>query len=71
MFQVYDGNKPADCANHKVHESWDKSLYCTFEEALGYADKWLGIYSPGIEVLKTNIPYDYSGYGDIVDIRKV
>lgn len=64
MFQVIDNNKPADCNNHKVDKSWNKSKFETLDEAFQYADNWLGIYGPMI-----NNPFDYSGYGDIIEIR--
>ena len=69
MYQVFDNGKPADCLHCKVHESWNKSAYDTFEEALEYANKWLGMY--GGVVLKLNTPWDYSGYGDMIEIREV
>ena len=74
MFQVFDGGKPADCHHHKVHSSWDNSIFPTFDEALCYARKWGAPYcgsydgSEGIQ-LEVNVPYDYSGYGDMIEIR--
>ena len=70
MYQVLDNGKPADCFHCNVHESWNKSTYSTFEEALEYARDWLGRYGIGV-VLKPNTPWDYSGYGDIIEIREV
>jgi hypothetical protein len=70
MFKVFDGGKPANYEHHKVHSSWQNCTFKSFVEALNYAHKWLGVYSPG-KILKLNTPYDYSGYGDIIEIRKV
>lgn len=69
-YQVFDGNKPADCHGHKVDKSWDKSIFDTFEEAYFYAQNWLGQNYAGM-VLKLNTPADYSGYGDIIEIRSI
>ena len=67
MWICLEDNKPCDCFNHDVHESWDKSSYKTYEEAKEYMMKWLGIYAPYPEYDFRN-PYDYSGYGNIVQI---
>ena len=69
MYQVLCNGRPADCYNHDVHQSWNKSVYFTFEEAVEYAKDWLGHYGIGI-VLKLNTPCDY-GEGDIIEIREV
>jgi hypothetical protein len=70
MYQVFDNNKPAQYPAHKVHPSWKQSKFNSFIEALNYAHKWLGNMSPG-RILKLNDPYDYSGCGDILEIRRV
>jgi hypothetical protein len=70
MYQVFDNGKPADCFHCNVHESWNNSVYDTFEKALEYANKWLGFFGSGV-VLKLNTPWDYSGYGDMIEIREV
>lgn len=69
-YQVLDGNKPAQFPNHQVHESWNNSIFNTYVEALNYAHKWLGEYSPG-RVFQLNKKYDYSGYGDYIQIIKL
>lgn len=69
-YQVLDNNRPADCFHCKVHESWNKSKYDTFDEALNYARKWLGFYGTCV-VLKPNTPWDYDGFGDMIEIREV
>ena len=76
MFQVFDSGHPADCHHCKVHSSWNNSKFNTFEEALKYARMWgapyVGAYdgSSGVE-LKLGVPWDYSGYGDTIEIREV
>jgi hypothetical protein len=69
MFVVYDNNKPARYPEHNVHYSWQCNTYDTFEQALSYARKWLWPYGEGV-VLKLNKPWDYSGYGDMIEIRE-
>ena len=70
MYQVLDNNKRAQFPDCAVHPSWEKSCFNSFIEALNYAHKWLGMYSPG-RILKLNEPYGYSGYGDFIEIRKI
>ena len=73
-YQVLDNDKPADCFNHKVDKSWNTNVFDTFDEALEYARAWLAPYGGSYDgksgiVLKVNEPYDYSGYGDMIEIR--
>lgn len=78
MFQVLENGKPANHQSFpKVHPSWNKAEWETFEQAKIYAWKWLGDCAggsndgtDGVE-LKLNTPYDYSGYGDIIEIREI
>ena len=70
MYQVFDNEKLADCISHKVDLTWKNSSFKTLKEARAYARNWLGLWAPGI-LLKVNKPFDYSGYGDIIEIRKV
>ena len=39
-YQVFQDGKPADCHNFDVHESWSKSTYNTFDDAVAYAHRW-------------------------------
>lgn len=76
-YQVFDGGKPADCNYHNTHDSWDNSVFNTFEEAQVYARKWLGPHYGGSEdgldgyCLRVNTPWDYSDFGDLIEIRTV
>lgn len=69
-YQVLDNGKPADCHHHKVHFTWDQSTFDTLAGALAHARNWLGAHGHGV-VLKVNEPVDYSGYGDMIEIREV
>lgn len=83
-YQVFDNNKPADYKHCKVHNSWSNSKFHTFGAAFEYACKWLGNHNKILidlydEDNKTqseyvsliNVPIDYSGYGDTIEIREV
>ena len=72
MYQVFYNGKPADCFNYdsKYGSYWSISIYRTFEEACDYANLWLGKLSEGA-VFALNKPYDYSGYGVIIEIREI
>ena len=39
-YQVFEGDKPADCFHTNVNKSWNKSIYDSFEEACIYAIFW-------------------------------
>jgi hypothetical protein len=75
-YQVFENDKPCDAANHKVHKSWNNSIFDSFNDALKYVYKWIGEYADpdsmtGSSGIKVNIPYDYSGYGDMIEIREI
>lgn len=69
-YTVYDNGKPAKYPDCKVHPSWDNCNFSTIEEARIYAQKWLGSYGTGLELI-VNIPSDYSGEGDTIEIREL
>jgi hypothetical protein len=71
MYQVLENGKPCDCNHHKVHSSWNKSSYSTFEEAQEYAMKWLGEYAPPKGTLKLNTAYHYTGSDDYIEIKEI
>ena len=56
-YQVLDGNKKAMYPDCKVDKSWDNCEFNTRDEAIEYIDKWLGVYSPGIEALRNAFGY--------------
>jgi hypothetical protein len=62
---VLDNGKPAIMEDSKV---WNKHFYTDFGQALGYAKNWLGEYDTLPENYQGD-PYDYSGYGDKIEIR--
>jgi hypothetical protein len=54
----------------RAGKGFDNSSFPTFAEAFAYARLWLGEY----ENLPENwdgSPYDYSGYGDLIEIKQV
>jgi len=74
VFSVYDNGRPAKYPDSKVDPSWNNNTFDTFEEALEYAHMWLGPFGgswDGMDgvVLELNVPWDYSGYGDVIEIR--
>ena len=71
MFQVFDNGKPADCDHCAVSKSWACSKFDTFEQALEYANSWLGYGLASGVVLKLNEEWDYSGAGDTICIKAV
>jgi hypothetical protein len=73
-FNVYDNGRPAKSSSFSKwkrgkssNSDWANHSFASFEEAQQYADKWLGDYAAPLTV---NQPYDYSGYGDLVEIRE-
>lgn len=72
MYAVYDNGKPAELG---IHTSFDKYTFSTFAAALIYARKWLGPSFGGSEdgkngvILELNKAWDYSGFGDTIEIR--
>jgi len=68
-YSVYDNGKPAKYPDIKVDMSWVNNKFNTFDEALTYARNWLGVYGEGV-ILKVNVEWDYSGYGDKILIKE-
>lgn len=74
MFGVFDNGGPADSTGLpqlQGIECWAVSVFNTFEEAQEYAHHWCGQYLAAEEKLQVDIPHDYSGYGDMIEIRKL
>lgn len=69
-YQVFDNNKPAQYPHCNVHPTWDNSVFDSLGEAQNYVKKWLGQYCAP-NPLKINEKYEYSSYGDYVEIRAV
>lgn len=68
LYRVYDNGKLATYQSHRVDPGFRHPICETFEQAQEYARKWLGKYSTLVPT-KTNESVDYSGYGDIIEIR--
>ncbi len=73
MFQVFDNGKPADSNGfpYLANLGWENSRFYTLEDARDYAHKWLGMGIYGMFEIGVNFPYDYSGYGDTIEIRQI
>lgn len=71
MFQVFDGEKPADREHCKglTADCWSNSKFETWEEAVAYANKWLGQFGPLEFTLGRAM--DYNGYGDFITIKEI
>lgn len=70
-FYVYDNDRPCNITGFPSFASptWS-NFFESFEEARSYAMKWINFEEEsGNPILQLNIPYDYSGYGDRIDIR--
>lgn len=69
MFQVFDGEKPADRDHCKVGtaDCWANSKFETWEKAVEYANNWLGMYGPGKYEL--NKPYFYYGEKEFPELK--
>lgn len=70
-YQVFDNNKPADCHNHKVHKSWNNSIFDSFEDAVKYARHWLGNQFDCISDDWDGKELEYSGCGDKIEIKEI
>jgi hypothetical protein len=71
MWQVLDNNKPAKGWRlDKDDEDIGRYEFDSFEEAHDYAVNWLGRWGSGLR-FQPNTEYDYSGYGDTIQIKKI
>lgn len=69
MFKVFDNGELADHHFHNVDQSWTHPFCLTFHQAQEYCRNWLGIYAFFCPE-KPNHPVDYSGCGDVIEIRQ-
>ncbi len=73
MFGVFDNNKPASVEGFPQltkGNGWDTHLFPTFAEAVQYAKDWLGQWDTLPDGWDGK-PYNYSGYGDKIEVREV
>ena len=68
MYTVYDNDKKAQYPDCNVHPSWNNASFNCFKDAEYYANEW--IHLSEYIFLTLNQPYDYNGYGDLIEIRK-
>jgi hypothetical protein len=68
-FSVYENGKPCNRIGFPILKGndWKNHSFDTFEAAQEYANDWLGDYATPLTV---NVPYEYSGYGDMIEIRE-
>lgn len=66
MFSVYDNGRLARYPEQRIHDSWANATFHTLEEAIIYARHYFDPYPSPEGVGKV----DYSGYGDIAEIRE-
>jgi len=75
MFQVLENGELCDHEHFpEVDLSWDNAEFSTFDEAKRYAVNWFWPYLGYKDIdtfLEINKPYNYSGYGDMAEIREV
>ncbi len=67
---VYDNGKPASAKFFPQLgeiEGWDNHKFDSWPKAVAYASMWVGQIIQPEDLLK---PYDYSGYGDIIEVRE-
>lgn len=71
MFVVLDNGRPAKYPDVAVSSSsWDNNIFDKWEDAVKYAQEWLGDYKDGID-FRPNTPVDYNGYGDTIEIKEI
>jgi hypothetical protein len=71
IYIVCDNHKIAQFPQHAVDRSWKHPICDTFDKAQGYCERWLGYNFRSATPQSPNIPIDYSGYGDFIEIVKI
>lgn len=74
MYQVLNNGRPADCNEFNVLSSLNQSIYINFDDAKRYAMKWVheeDYDNVDWNNLKPNVPVDYDGCGDTLEIRNL
>ena len=75
MYGVFDNGKPASKVGFPElkGKGWENHLFQSLSQAQNYAREWMGEYAPvdAIYSLPVGRIYDYSGYGDMIEIRIV
>lgn len=65
-YEVLDNGKPATIPNFSC---WKNNFFTDFGAAKKYVEDWLGMYKAGLPENWQGEPWDYSGYGDKIEIR--
>ena len=72
MFDVFENGKRCTPENFDVHSSWDHDPFDNLSNARNFVMKWMGQWRPSNkEDFVVGYAYDYTGYGDTIEIRKV
>lgn len=73
LYQVLDGDRAADENGfpHLVGKGWADSIFKTLYDAQIYAAKWLNVPPENMKTVRPDAPFDYSGYGDMLEIRTI
>ena len=71
-YQVFENGKSCDWQGYPSlqHPCWETSIFDSLLKARDYLNLWCGCLGP-IPNLNPGEKYDYSGYGDIVEIREI
>lgn len=67
MFQVLDNGEPALMPSELV----ENSIFNDFQKAIKYAKWYLCDYAKNVKKYEPNTKYDYSGFGDYIEIREI
>lgn len=59
MYIVTENKKPCTSQFFNVHETWFCALYSKREDAVEYAQQWLGMYAPDKEYWDVNDSYSF------------
>ncbi len=74
-YGVFDNGRPASKSGFPEIKGtgWLNHIFDTYNDARRYAINWLGADGGygDFEDFKLNTPYDYSGRGDMIEIKEI
>jgi hypothetical protein len=76
LYIVIENGKPClgSVFGIPISKGWNKCVFCSEKEAREYLVSWLNRWMTIEEcskVIQLNIPYNYSGFGDMIEIRSI
>jgi len=73
IYQVLDGDRAADENGFPrlVGKGWTNSIFHSLDEARIYLARWLNVPEENTKDVEPDSPFDYSGHGDIVEIKSL